>query len=385
MKKIVLLLTVTMCLTLAGCWDSVETEKLGVVTLFGIQLSGKNNIKVTIQEVSPRSPGSGNQSSTTSGRPFNVYSDEGATISEVIQKISLSEHQRIYFAHTKVIILDEELVKSKGIKPVIDFYNRTPSMRLRTWILISKGGQIDKILNANTGINMDTGLFLEETITNEKDNSYLTVRNMKDFIEMVNKPGSEAYTSGISIAPKSSNDKPGETKLNIMDTAIFKNEKMVGWFNKDESRGLSFASGNLEGGFMTIPFDDDVISLRIIKVTSKIEAIIDNGKTQINLKLDVMSNISESHSETNFMNEDTLKKVQQLQSERIKNEITKAVDRSKSVGSDVFGFGDYFNMNYSEFWKKVQNDWNTYYPSLRVNVDVNCTVRNIGSNYETLR
>jgi len=381
----VILLTITICFTLLGCWDSVETEKLGVVTIFGIQLAGKDNIKVTIQEVSPRSPGSGNQPSTTSGRSFNVYSDEGATISEVIQKISSSEHQRIYFAHTKVIILDEELVKLKGIQPVVDFYDRTPAMRLRTWLLISKGGKVDKMLSGNTGINMDTGLFLEETITNEKDNSYLTVKNLKDFIEMINKPGSEAYTAGISISPKNSNDKVEEIKLNIEDTAVFKNDKMAGWLNKDESRGLLFASGNEKGGFMTIPFEDDIISLRILKVTSKAQPVIDNGKIQINLKLDVMSNISESHSKTNFMNEDTIKKIQQLQSERIKNEITEAIDRSKSIGSDIFQFENYFNMNYGEFWKKIQDDWDTYYPSLRVNVDVNCSIRNIGSNYKTLR
>lgn len=386
MRKVVFLLTIIMCFTLVGCWDSVETEKLGVVTLLGVQLTENGNIKVTIQEVSPKNEASGNQfSGDTPKRPFYVYFEEGSTISEVIQKISSSEHQKIYFAHTKVIILDEELVKSKGIQPVIDFYERTPEMRLKTWLLISKSGQLDKILTTTTEINTDTGSLLEETISNEKYNSYLTVKNLKDFIEMLNKSGSEAYTSGISISPRSSADKTSEAKFTIKDTAVFKNDKMIGWLKNEESRGLSFASGNVKGGFMSIPFEDNVLSLKILKVTSKVQPIIDNGKMQINLKLDVLSNISESHTKSNFMNEDTIKKIQQLQSKKIKDEITAAFDKSKSLNSDIFEFGNYFNMSYTQFWKKIKSNWDVYYPSLRVNIDVNTTIKNIGNNYKTLR
>lgn len=391
MRKVVFLLTIIMSFTLAGCWDSVETEKLGVVTLFGVQLSDNNNIKVTVQEVSQKNQTIGGQpaGSQSSGSipqsPFYVYSEEGFTISEAIQKISSQQHQKIYFGHTKVIILDEEMVRSKGIHSLIDFYERTPEMRLKTWLLISKSGQLDKILTTNTGLNADTGSILEETISNEKDNSYLTVKNLKDFIELITKSGSEAYTSGVSISHKNSADKTSDNKFAIKDTAVFKNDNMIGWLNNEESRGLSFASGNLRGGFMTIPFEDDVLSLRILKVTSKAQPVIDNGKIQINLKLDVLSNISESHTKSNFMSEDIIKKIQQLQSNKIKNEITSALDKSKSLNCDIFEFGNYFNMVHNQFWKKIKNNWEVYYPSLRVNIDVNTTIKNIGNNYKTLR
>lgn len=380
MKKIVSLLITIMCFTLVGCWDSVEPEKLGVVTLLGVQVSKNNNIKVTIQEVSLKNQSSMNQpSASTPNRPFYVYSEEGSTISEAIQKISSSEHQKIYFAHTKVIILDEKLVESKGIQPVIDFCERTPEIRLRTRLLVSKNAQLDEVLNANTGLNIDTGSMLEETISNEKDISYLTVKDLNGFIELLTKSGSEAYTSGISIVTtKSSN------KLTIKDTAVFKNDKMIGWLKNEESRGLSFASGNVKGGLISIPFEDNILSLKILKVNSKIYPVINNGKMQINLNLDILSNIAENHSNSDFMNEDTIRKVQQLENEKIKNEITSAIDKSKSLNSDIFEFGSYFNMSYPKLWKNIKNNWNSYYPGLQVNINVNTTIKNIGKSYKTL-
>lgn len=381
MKKILFFLTIFATFTLSGCWDSVETEKLGVITLLGVELSDNDNIKLTVQEVSPKSPSTGSQSSGSAPQAhFYVYSEEGSTISEAIQKISSSQHKNIYLSHAKAIILDEEMVRSKGLKPVIDFYQRFPDMRLKTWLLISKSGQLDSILTTNIGLNTDTGTILSETIANDKFNSYMTVKNMKDFIEMLGEPGSEAYTSGVSISSKDTSN-----KIDIKDTAIFKNDKMIGWLKDDESRGLSIANDNVKGGFMSIPFEDNVLSLRILKVASKVHPIINNGEMQINLNVNVLSNIAESQGMSDFLKEDTIEKVQQLQSEQIKNEITAALNKSKNLNSDIFEFGNYFNMYFPKIWKDIDEDWYSYYPNLQVNINVDTTVKNIGNNYKTLK
>ena len=381
MKKILFFLTILVTFTLSGCWDSVETEKLGVITLLGVELSDNDNIKLTVQEVSPKSPSTGSQSSGSAPQaPFYAYSEEGSTISEAIQKISSSQHKNIYLSHAKAIILDEEMVRSKGLKPVIDFYQRFPDMRLKTWLLISKSGQLDSILTTNTGLNTDTGTILSETIANDKVNSYMTVKNLKDFIEMLGEPGSEAYTSGVSISPRDASN-----KIDIKDTAIFKNDKMIGWLKDDESRGLSIANDNVKGGFMSIPFEDNVLSLRILKIASKVRPIINNGEMQINLNVKVLSNIAESQGMSDFLKEDTIEKVQQLQSEQIKNEITAALNKSKNLNSDIFEFGNYFNMYLPKIWKDIDDDWYSYYPNLQVNINVNTTVKNIGNNYKTLK
>ena len=230
MKKVIFLL-IFILFTLTGCWDSVETEELGVVSLIGVGLSTDNNIKVVIHEEPHEKQTAGTGKSISSNQtPFYLYAETGFTVNEAVQRMSANEHHRLYFAHTNIIIVDEELVSLKGIKPIIDFCERNPEIRLSAWLLIAPRGQFDKILSTDVGISLATGKLLEETISNNKVNPYRTINNLSEVIELHNKSGSEIYASGVSIAPRNSaigtiGSSVSKQKLTIRDTAVFKGGK----------------------------------------------------------------------------------------------------------------------------------------------------------------
>lgn len=378
MKKMIILLT-AIAFTLVGCWDSTETEHLGIVALMGIGLGNNDDIKVIIQEKphEKQTAGIRGGGSTT---PFFVYTGSGKTIFEALQKMATNEHHKLHFAHTNVILLDEELVSSKGIKSVLDFYQRNPEIRLSTWLFISPKGQLDKLLSTDVGLNIDTGTILEETINNEKENSSFNVCNISDAVELLNKSGSELFAAGISISPMSSGNSNGsaDQKFNIRYTAVFKGEKMLGWLNTEERRGLLWINGNYKGGVMTISFENKALSLQTINMKSKIKPEISNGEMQININMEVASNIIESQDNFGFMNADTIKKVEQIQSEEIEKDITAVLNRSRELKSDFLGFGSCFNQRYPELWKEIKNDWYTYYPDIKVNIQINSIIKNAG-------
>lgn len=387
MKKAIFLL-ILISFTLTGCWDSVETENLGVVSLIGIGLGTDNNIKVVIHEEphEKQTAGTGKPSGG-SQTPFYLYAETGSTVNEAVQRMSANEHHRVYFAHAKIIIVDEELVSLKGIKPIIDFCERNPEIRLNTWLLIAPRGQFDKILSTDAGINISTGKLLEETISNSKSNPHRTINRLSAVIELLNKSGSELYTSGVSIASKNSNigavgGNHSKQKFIIRDTAVFKGDKMVGWLKDEEYRGLSWIIGNVKGGTMTIPFEESIISLRIVRMKSEVQAAIKNEKLQININTGIVSSVAETQENLSFMDEATIKEVRELQGEKIKKEITAAIDKARSLNSDIFGFGDYFNIRYPKFWKIIKEDWYRYYPNVEVNINVNTIIKDVGKNYK---
>lgn len=386
MKKVIALL-IAISFTFMGCWDSIETEELGVITVIGLGIGKSNDIRVIIQEIPHEKTTTSNQSSGGGSKSsFHLYEGSGSTISEAIQRMSANEHHRLYYAHTKIIILDEELVSSKGIKPIIDFFERAPHIRLSTWVLISPIGQFDKILSKDVGIGLDTGQILEETIHNKKDNSALTITNLKDFIELFNKSGSEAYASGVSIKSKSPSDNEASSeKFYARDTAVFKDDKMVGWLKDEEYIGFSWINGYGKGAIVNIPLGDGVLSLRLVRAKSKLEPIIDNGTMKININVEIVSNIRESQVSYNFINEDIIRKIEELQSEKVKSEITTALEKSRRLNSDIFAMGSYFNMRYPDFWKGVENNWYSYYPEVKVNINVNSTIKDIGNVYKALK
>lgn len=384
MKKIILIsLILSFSLTLSGCWDSTETEKLGVVTALGISLDKSNNFEVAVQEES------GSRSSQTgSFTPFNSYCESAPTITEALQKITSNQSHKIYLAHTKVIILSEELVSTKGLLPVIDFCERDPQVRFITKVLISKKGQFEKIFSTDMGVNTDMGTILEETIRNERYSSIINTNNLDDFLELMNTSGSDTFTSGVNISVKhqllnKSNITGSNMVLNVKDIAVFKGDKMAGWLTGEESRGLSWVNEGVKGGMMTIKFDDGNVSLRMLKVDSSINPVIKNGKAEININVKTVSNVFESQPDVDYMKPDIIKKVKILQGKKIEDEISQALNKSKAFNSDILGLGNHINMKYPLYWKDIEKDWySSYYPDLKVNIYVSSQIQNIGKNYK---
>lgn len=143
MRKMIIPVVVLSVL-LSACWDLTESEKLGLVTLIGIDSVNDDLVKVVVQEMSRQRKSSQSQNGDAGKIPAKLHEAEASTISEAVQKITASDYRRTYFSHANAIILSEELVRSRGLRPFIDFFERMPEIRGNTWLLISMKGQFDK-------------------------------------------------------------------------------------------------------------------------------------------------------------------------------------------------------------------------------------------------
>lgn len=116
----------------------------------------------------------------------------------------------------------------------------------------------------------------------------------------------------------------------------------------------------------------------IESIDSDLKPVINDGKMQMNIKVKVVSNISESQVNADYENKELIERIQDLQAEDIKKHINSALEKSKQLDSDVFGFGNYFYGKYPKYWKQVQENGYDYYRNVAVNIDVNSIVNQIG-------
>lgn len=393
MKRLAALILIFPML-LSGCWDLTEPEKLGLVTVVGVDLAGNNNIKVIIHEAkAQRQAGIGSAGGGGGGgggqTPFFVHMGTGSTIFEAVQVISSENNRRTFFAHTRAIVFSEELARSRGIKPIIDFFERNPEFRRNTWLLIAKNRQLDKILTINTTLGVNNGDILEDIIRNRQRNSLLAANRLGDFIELFEESGSDPYTAGVeavegNIVGGTGSDGGGTREsgkandLKIADTAVFRGDKLAGWLEGRENRGLLWVKGKVKGGVLTTTYEGKELSLQILRMKSKVKPVITGGKMQINIRVDVETNVGESQADLDFSKKEVIEKIQQLQNEEVKKEIFMALDKSRNLGTDVFGFGRHFHASYPEYWKQIKDKWYDYYPNINVNIEVNSIIRHIG-------
>ncbi len=393
MKKVIVC-AIILSMLLTGCWDIIEPEKLGLVTLIGLD-SSDGRIRMVIHEMTQQKQSSDSQQgSTGSSSLIKLHESTAPTISEAIQKITLSDFRRTYFAHASAVIVSEELASSIGMDPIIDYFERNPDIRSTMWLLIAKKGQFNRIFNISTSIEpgADTGKIITGIIRNRPAISY-TANTINDFLTLFWEKGSEPYTSGISLTEipagkaKQSEDKKTDElnkyDLVIENTAVFKKDKLAGWMDNEESTGLLWATDNIKGGDLTVKYDDKDIVLRIVKSGSSIKPLIVDGKMAIDIHVNVTSAIAESQVNIDYEQNETINKLQKLQAEEIKRQILAALNKSRVLNSDVLGFGNYFFGKYPKYWKMVEAGWYDHYRDIDVNIDVDSKVNHIGLSRKT--
>jgi spore germination protein KC len=393
MKKITIFIIIIFSLFLTGCWDLQEPEKLGLVTLIGLDITEDNQIRMVVQEMTQQKQASGTVlGEMGSSSQVKLHEVIAPTIPEATQKMASIDFHRTYYQHANALILSEELVRSIGVNPLIDSWERSSEIRRTMWLLIAKKGQFESIFNTNVEAGTDTGKAIKEIIGNKSTNSYLTANTLTDFLTLVWEKGSEPYTAGISLIdiPVYEEKKTGGIKnesnsydLSIYDTAVFKNLKMVGWMDEKESMGLLWATGGIKGGTITTKFKGKSLALRISDASTSVKPLIDNGKMVVEINIKLTSSIIQSQANIDYEDCEVIQKVEEAQAVEIKKEINAVFEKSKILGSDVFGFGNYFYGKYTDEWKKIGADWNNNFQNIELKINVKSTVNHIGLSRKT--
>lgn len=391
MKRITILVMV-LSILFPGCWDLTESDKLGLVTLMGVDSSADGQVKVLIHELSHQEKSTGGQNGGGGGgkSPVKLHEASAISISEAMQKINASSFRRTFFSHANAIVFSEEVAASRRIGPFIDFFGRNPDIRRNTWLLIAKKREFEKIFStgANVEPDTDTGKVIREILENRPVNSFLSANTLGDFLDLYWEAGSEPYTSGIGlveiISGRQTEAGGGDRNdsniydIKIQNTAAFKEDMLAGWLDIIESTGLLWAKGRIKGGTIPLNYDNKEISLTIIKAGSKMRPAIIDGKLQIDIRINVLSNIGESQADLDFSSKEVIENIQNFQAKEIKKQILAALNKSKQLNSDVFGFGNLFFGEYPEYWKQIESTGYNYYPDVEVSIEVKSTVNNIG-------
>jgi spore germination protein KC len=153
---------------------------------------------------------------------------------------------------------------------------------------------------------------------------------------------------------------------------------LAGWMDNSESKGLLWVKGNIKGGNLPIQLNNKKIDIQIIKTKSKIKTVIKDKKLQVDILIDVFSNLDESQVKMDVSDPQVLTSMADLQAKEIKKQILMAFNKSKSLDSDVLGFGNYLYGKYPREWKLMQFKKYDYYQNIILNVDIKSTVNHIG-------
>ncbi|KYG91417.1 spore gernimation protein [[Bacillus] sp. KCTC 13219] len=385
-KTASILLLISICLLLSGCWSKKELNDIAIVVALGIDQQG-DEYEVTVQVVNP---GEISSKQPTSGRsPVTTYSATGATLFEAIRKVTLLAPRKSYFSHLQIIVLGSELIEN-GIKPALDFLSRDHEFRNDLNIIAAYETTAKDIVSILTPVEKIPAnkITFSLKISEKAWGSTVTVA----LYELIDALHDEENSFVLSTLELLGSKEIGMSKENVDQIvvptilkynglAVFKQGKIVGLLTDEESKGYNFLTDNIKGTIeqITCP-DGGNLATEITHSKTTVKGKIDNNTPKIHVIINVQQNVGEVKCVIDLTKEQTIKEINDKTSDIIKQKIEKTLHAlQKKYEADAAQFNKVLHKQEPKKWRDIKNEWTTLFPDVEVTVDVNVHTRNSGT------
>ena len=377
-KKILLLIII---FTLTSCYDNKELNNIAILTATEINKIDDNYI-INAEVVNPQAT----DKQANVEAPFIIYTGTGKTINEAYRMIKLKSSRYLYPEHLQLVIINENIAK-EDISQILDFYLRDPSIRTEFNILIGK----DKdILSVTTPIEEISSTSIYETIkTNNRYQGISNLTTLNELAIMSLNPNTEVILPSIKLTninkesdtTKNTNSTKIETMYELSGLAIFKDNKLQGYLDNNQSISYNIIKNHIESSILTYECEKNkYLSAEIINSKSDITT----KNNAINIAVNIDTTINESNCNIALNNNKEIKKLENDLSTYMKNNLEKDINYIRNTyNSDVFGFLDeIYKHNYTEYLKIKNNWYKDIYKNYQINIDTKVNIISKGNIME---
>ena len=378
MKKAVFCCTCLLLLT--GCWDRTELKQLGIV--LGVAVDKDPDSGEFIVSTQMLRPGAISTQMPNTEKPVEKVVTSGKTIFEAIRKSNLEFDRKGFYAHTKVIVIGEDLAKD-GLLPVLDFFQRGKEIRGYVFVCIAKNAQASEILGIESGgIQPIPAIRLRDMIEDTRFELKGVKINLLNFYK-------ESIGSGIEPVVgvlKVEKDKFSKKHVKMSGGAVFNKDKLVGYLNEHQTIGYRWCKSEVESGAVSIPSpvnENRYESVEVKKADTTIKPKVKGKEISFTIHVEGEGIITEQEVMTSL--EDSTKKLEHMKkteekmNKQIEKEIKLAIEKAqKEFHSDIFGFGRALTKEEPKVWNEVKKDWNDRFAEAPYTVNVHFKINSTG-------
>ncbi|HAN44762.1 MAG TPA: hypothetical protein DCP97_05160 [Ruminococcaceae bacterium] len=357
-------------LFLTGCWNYREIETMSIVSGMAID-KGRSGYKYHITYQYADITGNADQGI----KPALVESD-GDTLFDATRNAISQVEKKLFFSDCKIVVISKDLAQ-EGIVPLLDWFLRDAETRITVECIVSDEEKASDLLKQEPNTEKISAFTINRIIDN-------SVKHLGKFPDMaLYKVNSVLNGKGISLVLPlmAMRDSATPKAPEIIGTAVFKGDKMIGSLDDMDSRYLMYIKNQLKGGLIiaNINSKENNTTLEISKSKTKCTPSVDmaTGKASIKLKVETEANIAEENSEGTNISDLGIEAVQDYVAQNVKTGIINLIKKVQSeYKSDIFGFGSCIYKNEPEYWKKYGEQWDKIFPTVEVEADVKIKINN---------
>jgi len=394
-RYLVSLITLLLVLTLlTGCWSRREIENLGFATIVAIdKVEGSaEEIELSVQFAITAALSGGEQGGDGGGgseAPVWTVSTRGKSLACAIQEMRSFVGKFPFWAHTRVIIIGEELARS-GIGPVMDYFIRNRHFRHSTYVMVSEGPARD-LLEVSPKLSLLPAELLAELNRMTRETSDSVSRTLLELMQsLVEEQTSELLlpllaahktpvTDEASPSPEKEETAKAETEsLQFIGLSVFQDDKMIATLSPTESQGVLWLRGESNRGNVVVEVPGrglivqrQVYGRRILRITET------DGKPQAKIIIFQDGDLVEHNIDQLELSPAAIEELDSLLSAHIKAVAEDALRKIQTeLKTDVIGIGERIYRLYPRLYNSLS--WQEYFPTMPIEVEVKASFRRTG-------
>lgn len=297
---------------------------------------------------------------TTINGKEEITKGKGKTPYAAYEDLKIRAKKAISIGHTGYFLIGEE-ASNKGIDICLDFLSRDETIKMDGLFFITKNSKasdfLDKAIENEQKINEDM------EVLRQKQEIVLT-RNDNTLVNLLNEINQTFQSVLIPyvIAEESSFLTPGY--------AVFDDMKLRDYLDEDTSAGVNFIKNILRN----YPIYLEEVSLLITFSETNIDSNWEEGKLNINIKVDYESMIKEVNTTDNIFNYEYIKGLNMKQDYYVLDVIELAVNYTKATGLDILQIARFVENQNIEEWQELKESWDTAISNIQYEYEFNSRI-----------
>ena len=385
MKK---LLIIPIIILLTGCWNYNELNNLAICT--GIAIDKKDDkYEVTFLISNAKK----NDVSAKEGEAgTTTYSGIGDTLQDAVNDLQIKMPFEPYTGHLVVTIISEDIAK-EGLENILDYLARDTESRNFFYVLLSKDAKAKNILEIISPLQTFPSQTIASDIeTSSAKTSLIYEITYNDFIYTILEQGINPVLNSVTIIgdknkgtdSKELSDTIPKATIKIDTLGVFKDDKLLGWASKDQSKGINLLSNNVQNFYIKTKCEDKYLMNYIENMKTKTKIDLDKNKVYVDIS--GTATLLEVNCKLDLENPQTIKNIE----EDIKNELNKIIDDTKKLvqkeyNTDVLGYGKIIHKKYPKKWKSIKNNWDEIFKNLNIETNINIKIEDQGTLIQTIK
>ncbi|MGG3928651.1 Ger(x)C family spore germination protein [Metabacillus fastidiosus] len=386
-KIVIFAIFIILLVLLTGCWNRREMNELAIAVGLGIDRQDDQYL-VTVQIVNPGEIAT--QKGGGRATPVLIYQETGDTVMEAFRRLTTVAPRKIYTAHLRMVIIGEKLAE-EGFGETLDLLSRSREMRTDYYIAVAKDLKAENVLKVLTSLeDIPANQLFSSLETSEKAWAPTASVTLDQLIPDIVSKGKEANLTGIKIrgdvqkGETSENVKQIEapTKLQYEGIAVFKKDRLIGWLDEDESKGLNYSLGKVKSTIVDINCPNEgKIGIEIIRTKADVETKVKNGRLTGMIRVEAEGNIADVECrKAELAKTVTIHDFEKKGEESIKEKIEAVINASQQkYKADIIGFGEALQRSNPVYWKKNEKEWSEKFTGIPIEIETDLKIRRIGT------